>query len=85
MSKINGYIAIDQLKSFLFSEKEYVYYLVSLHLHKNYLTKLNVCLTDDRFVEVKDLKIILHTNTFHAIEYTVVFGFGVKLPKIYSL
>jgi len=61
--------------------KEYILFLISQHLHKYYLTKLNFSNDDDRFVEVESVKIVINHSSLYSISYEVTFGHGYKLPK----
>lgn len=80
--KYEHYLHIEKSKNIL--------YLISLDLQKNYPEQFKKKKVqdkeenddDDRFIEVKDLKVFIHDGVYTSIKYKVTLGRGYKLLRI---
>lgn len=76
------FINFIPVKDFILSHREFVYYLISVDLHKNCNQYLNPSITKNTVIEIKSLEFSIHYSSIISIKYKAVFGFGFELPKI---
>lgn len=79
------FINFIPIKDFILSHEEYVYYLISVDLHKNCHAFLNRNSKNEKVIEIKSLIFSIHYSGIIGIKYKVEFGFGFILPKIKHL